>query len=99
VRVEVQQSGGLAGLTREGSFETTGLPSAEAAEADTALRSLLDEPTPAAPPPPDRFRYQLTITDGEATHHLAVNEQAVPAALRPLLRDAIAHGDIRPRDR
>jgi hypothetical protein len=94
VRVHVERSGGLADIPRRGSFDTTGLAPDEATPVDAALRGLLDQPEPAGPPTPDAFTYRLAITDGEATHHVAVRERDVPETLRPLIRSAIASGDV-----
>jgi hypothetical protein len=43
----------------------------------------------ASSPPPRHgggaFRYDITVTDGDRTHHVVLAEEAVPPPLRPLI--------------
>jgi hypothetical protein len=89
LQVELERSGGFAGVTLHASVDTATLPPAEA---DT-VRRLVDQadldalarrpPTPSRAP--DRFQYDLTVTRGGRRQHLSLGETAVTPELRPLL--------------
>jgi hypothetical protein len=89
VRVELERSGGFAGVTLRASLDTAELPAAEA----DAVRRLVDRADldalarrpPAPTRMPDRFQYDLTVTRDDRRQHLSVGEAAVTPELRPLL--------------
>jgi hypothetical protein len=89
IRIELERSGGFAGVSLHASVDTSTLPPDEAREiarlvdqvdfADLARR----RPRPARGA--DRFQYDLTVQQGAARHQLSLPESAVPAELKPLL--------------
>lgn len=82
MRVEVVRRGGLAGIPLRGSVET-----ADKA-ASVALHRLGGGST--APPHPDGFQYELS-SDGRS---VVLNENDIPAALRPLIDAALSQGTL-----
>ena len=65
---------------------TTDLPDEEAARAEQAVTRLLDEPSAASAPQPDRFCYEITVPERGAS--ITVAEQDLPDDLRPLIEMA-----------
>jgi hypothetical protein len=85
-RVELERSGGFAGLSLRASVDTAGdQPEAawvEEALSGVDLAALAGEPSP---PAPDRFVYRLAVDRDGQRHEMAFGEQDLPAALRPLV--------------
>jgi hypothetical protein len=86
MRVEFRRSGGIAGIDMTANVDAREL-SAEQAQ---LVAELMSPGTAPAPPPggagaPDRFSYELTVTDGERTRTYDWQEAEVPEAVRPLL--------------
>ena len=83
MRVQVERSGGFAGLTSRRAVDASELP----AELERHARALLDDSAPAAPSetkPPlgaDRFQYRVRVSDGERVAERVGNE----GQLRPEL--------------
>jgi hypothetical protein len=94
IRIELERSGGVAGVSLRASIDTSTIPPDEAQEiarlvdridfADLARRQHL--PARGA----DRFQYDLTVQQGAARHRLSVPEGAVPTELKPLLEHLVA---------
>jgi len=90
MRITFERTGGLAGMTVSGEVDTASLPPEEA----QALREMVeaagvfDLPSKPASPAPgaDRFRYTLTVEDGERRHTVEVAEAGASDALQALLR-------------
>jgi len=89
MRIAFERSGGLAGLRRAANVDIAALPPDEARElralTDAARVFELPADMPAPRPGADRFRYRLTIEDGDRRHTVDVDEAAAPENLRPLL--------------
>jgi len=93
VRVEVERSGGFAGMVTRRVLDAADLAPEEAgelrrlvADADVAgLTQRLAEAPPAAGRGADRFQYDVTVHQGEQVHHVTVRDGSVPAELQPLL--------------
>jgi hypothetical protein len=96
IRVEVERSGGFAGIVTRRSADTADLPPDAAAElrglvAGLDLAGLEQRPagaTGASAPPAggaDRFQYDVTVDDGQHVHRFTVQDGSVPPELQPLL--------------
>ncbi len=89
-RVEVERTGGFAGLVTRRSADTRSLPPEQAREL-TRLVGELDlaagqgdaQPGRSVP---DGFSYDVLIVAGDAQRRLQARDPDVPAPLRPLLR-------------
>jgi IMP dehydrogenase/GMP reductase len=90
MHIQVVRRGGIAGVTLRGEAD-----SAEVAGADVEeiLRSL-PSGRPESPGRPDRFRYEITVTDGERSQTAHFAEDELPTGLRPLVGAALAHGTV-----
>ena len=95
-RIELERTGGLAGVPVRVQV---------GADDDDAARwtSLLEgvdlgglQPTGTSAGT-DRFSYALRIEVGEAVHDLRCGEGALPAQLRPLVRELVRRGRAGPR--
>lgn len=90
MRLHLSRTGGFGGLRQAASVDEASLGLEEreelrrlVAEADLwSLPSELVAPSPA----PDRFRYRLTVEEGERRREIRVGEEALPDGLRPLVR-------------
>jgi hypothetical protein len=90
VRIYFERTGGIAGMTMATTFDSATLSVDEANQ----LRQLIDTADffhlppnfSSLPPHPDRFQYKLTIEESGKCHTVVVNEEAVPEALRPLIK-------------
>jgi hypothetical protein len=47
-----------------------------------------------SPGRPDRFRYEITVTDGERSQTAHFNEDELPKSLRPVVDATLAHGTL-----
>jgi hypothetical protein len=92
MRITYARSGGFAGVRRPPvELDTATLPNDEAraweklvAQADFFA---LPASIPSRGPQADRFNYTITVRqEGGAEHTVTVSEEAVPDALRPLLK-------------
>lgn len=89
MRLTWTRSGGVAGWQRTTTVDEARLLPEEAAR----LRELVEQAgffqLPAhlvtSQPQPDRFQYELTVEDDTRRHTIHVDEQSLPATLRPLL--------------
>ena len=89
MRVEFERSGGFGGLRRVCTVDEGTLPP----EAARQLRDLVhgarffDLPAEirASQPGADRFRYRLTVDDGERRHTVDLDEAAAPDGVWPLV--------------
>ena len=92
MHIQVVRRGGIAGVTLRGEADSAELAGA-GGDAEALLRSL-----PAGQPPsggrPDRFRYEITVTDGGRSQTAHFNEDELPESLRPVVRAALAHGTL-----
>ena len=89
IRLQLVQSGGLAGLTLVTDIAVDDLPPDDAAAVRRALDTV-DLPALAAQPPPppagpDRFSYELTVDRAGERRCVKLQEPGVPDELRALL--------------
>jgi hypothetical protein len=89
LEVELEQSGGFAGIRRRTTVNTAELSADEAARLSELVDQLdLEQLVRRQGGPaqhPDQFQYDLTVTRGGRQYRLRLNESDVPAEVRPLL--------------
>jgi emfourin len=82
VRVEVQRSGGFAGLSRVTAVDTANLPPADARDIEERVRTIdfdaAGRQTAAAEPRPDAFQYDVTIADGDSHRKVTLRDPTPP---------------------
>jgi hypothetical protein len=87
VRIEVERSGGFAGIRSSRSVDTNRLTAPEAAEwqrlVDAADLAALEGP--ARNPAPDRFRYVISIDDGDRRRRATLDEEDLNHGRRELV--------------
>ncbi len=93
LHIELERSGGFAGITLHSAVDTDALPPDQAAELER-LATAADIPALAArsgPPvgAPDRFQYSIALTRDGTTHRLLVGESQVTPELRPLIEHMV----------
>jgi tagatose-1,6-bisphosphate aldolase len=89
MRIDIERSGGFAGISQSHSVSTDQLP-VEQAE---TLRQLVDASDfyelpsviPTAGPERDPFQYKITVESERGTHTVQAGEAAVPPSLQPVL--------------
>lgn len=89
MQITFERSGGFAGIGMVKVFDTDALSTEEANQ----LQKLIEEADFFDLPSningsnsrPDRFQYKLIVEDEDRQHAVVVNEQNVPANLKPLL--------------
>ena len=91
MHIQVVRRGGIAGVTLRGEADTAELAGA-GGDAEELLRSL--PARPAGPGRPDRFRYEITVTDAGQSRTAHFNEDELPQSLRPVVNAALANGTI-----
>ena len=91
MHIQVVRRGGIAGVTLRGEADTAEL--AGAGDAEDLLRSL-PSGHPAAPGRPDRFRYEITVTEAGRSQTAHFNEDELPESLRPVVHAALANGTV-----
>jgi len=92
MRIQVVRRGGIAGVTLRGEADSAELAGA-VGDAEELLRSL-PAGQPESPGRPDRFRYEITVTDGGRSRTSHFNEDELPESLRPVVHAALAHGTL-----
>ena len=89
MRIEIERTGGFAGLSMTAAVDIDDLPAEEAAVLHAALAAARFFELPARiegdAPGADRFHYQLTVIEPDRRHTIQAGESALPAALRPLV--------------
>jgi len=91
MHIQVVRRGGIAGVTLRGEADSAGLAGA-GSDAEELLRSLPSGP--ASGGRPDRFRYEITVTDGGQSRTAHYAEDELPESLHPVVRAALAHGTL-----
>jgi hypothetical protein len=89
VRIRLVREGGLAGISRAAVVDTETLDPHRAKELHRLVEAadLASLPQPSrAPEGRDRFRYFLTVDDGQRSHEARFNEEDAPETLRDLIR-------------
>jgi hypothetical protein len=92
MHIQVVRRGGIAGVTLRGEADSAELAGADG-RAEELLRSL-PAGRPSSPGRPDRFRYEITVTDGGRSRTAHFGEDELPESLRPLVKAALAHGTV-----
>lgn len=92
MHIQVVRRGGIAGVTLRGEADTAELAGA-GGDAEELLRSL-PSGDPAAPGRPDRFRYEITVTEAGRSQTAHFNEDELPESLRPVVHAALASGTV-----
>jgi hypothetical protein len=92
MHIQVVRRGGIAGVTLRGAADSAELADADG-DAEELLRSLPSGP-PAFPGGPDRFRYEITVTEGGRSRTAHFGEADLPESLRPLVDAALANGTV-----
>lgn len=92
MHIQVVRRGGIAGVTLRGEADTAEL-AATSGDTEKLLRAL-PSGDPAAPGRPDRFRYEITVTDGGRSQTAHFNEGELPEGLRPVVDAALARGTL-----
>jgi hypothetical protein len=91
MHIQVVRRGGLAGVTLRGEADSAELAGA-GGDTEEVLRSLPSGP--ASPGRPDRFRYEITVTDAGQSRTSHFNEDELPESLRPVIHAALANGTV-----
>jgi hypothetical protein len=96
VRISVERSGGVAGLTLAASVDADALPAPLAATAAALDWGALGGPV--APGRPDAFSYRFDVEHaGGQRSQVVLGDGAVPDDLRPLLDELLARArPVRP---
>jgi len=92
MHIQVVRRGGIAGVTLRGEADTAELAGV-GGDTEELLRSL-PSGDPVAPGRPDRFRYEITVTDGGQSRTAHYAEDELPESLHPVVRAALAHGTL-----
>ncbi|MGI9145230.1 MAG: protealysin inhibitor emfourin [Chloroflexota bacterium] len=95
MQIRVTRTGGLVGIPLCGEVDTTELLPDQTRLAEDALRTLQDPDPGAVPHHADGFQYEIAfaLADG-APRSVLIDETEVPAALRPIIATAMAHGSL-----
>lgn len=94
MKVEVARRGGLAGVVIRGAVETSDLTDLPREEIDALLGDLPFGRESIVPRHPDSFQYEVTIGDQAARRSAILDESEVPDKLRPVLKAALARGQV-----
>jgi hypothetical protein len=89
MKIDIERTGGFAGISQSHSISTEQLP----AEQAQTLRGLVDASDfyelpsviPSAGPERDPFQYKITVESERGTHTVQAGEAAVPPRLQPVL--------------
>jgi hypothetical protein len=92
MHIQVVRRGGIAGVTLRGEAETAELAGV-GGDTEELLRAL-PSGGPAAPGRPDRFRYEITVTEAGRSQTAHFNEDELPESLRPVVHAALANGIV-----
>jgi IMP dehydrogenase/GMP reductase len=91
MHIQVVRRGGIAGVTLRGEADTAELAGTGGAE--ELLRSM-PSGRPESPGRPDRFRYEITVTEAGRSQTAHFNEDELPESLRPVVHAALASGTV-----
>ncbi len=90
LRISIERTGGVAGITIAATIDTKDLPQDDAQK----LRQMVEEADffnlpskiTSRSPQPDRFQYELKAEQNGQQHTVTVSEEVMPAKLRPLVK-------------
>lgn len=88
MRISLVSSGGFTGQQLAASLDTDELPTAQVAEALTALKNLASSP-PTIPPGASSPRYRLTFADADEERTVELTESEIPPAVRPMVTELV----------
>jgi len=92
MHIQVVRRGGIAGVTLRGQADTAELGGV-GGDTEELLRSL-PSGDPVAPGRPDRFRYEITVTDAGRSQTAHFNEDEMLEGLRPVVKAVFDHGTL-----
>jgi len=98
MQLRIRRLGGIAGIPMRAEIDTAKMPTDEAAGVEAAVGNLAGH-TPAEPPRPDEFRYEITPLDGPEAAPVVVEEHEIPAPLKDPIKRAIGAAKPEPRQR
>jgi len=94
IHIDLERSGGFAGMSLRGSVDTSRLPPDEAGTiaelVDRVDFGALAAGAGAPARAPDRFQYDLVVRRGKERHALSLGESQVTPELRSLLDHLVA---------
>lgn len=86
--IQLDRTGGFAGISRKASFSTDSMPADEQQKLTALVNSCRFFETPStvrsANPGADQFQYKISVQSEQGTHSVQFPETAVPAQLAPL---------------
>jgi hypothetical protein len=88
--------GGIAGVRLRAELDTSELSPAHGARVEDAVRSLAGH-SPAEPPHPDAFRYEITQLEDPDSPVVSIEESNVPADLTGLIEHLDRTGEVEGR--
>ncbi len=90
MRIEIERSGGFAGMRMHTTIDTETLPSEQAKELESLVdaSSFFELPATVSTPPSgaDRFNYKISIEAEGKKHTVETSDEVAPDSLQPLLR-------------
>lgn len=89
MKIDFIRTGGFAGIRLAGSFDTQQLLPEQGSTLDKLIIDSgffsLPEEIQQNTPGPDRFEFQISISTGQQSHSIKVNDAVMPESLRPLV--------------
>src|SRR5882672_97420 len=90
MRVRFERSGGFAGITLSGEFDSANLPPEQTAELNRLIEESRFFELPAVmrttQAGADRFQFTVSVDTGAQKHSIEFDEKSAPENLRPLLK-------------
>lgn len=88
--------GGIAGVRLRAELDTSELPPEHGARVEKAVRGLSGH-SPAEPPHPDAFRYEITQLEDPDAAPVSIDEHDLPPELQSLVEEAAKSAEIERR--
>jgi hypothetical protein len=98
VRLRIRRLGGIAGVTLKSEIDTDEMPAERAKSVEAAVGELAGH-TPAGPPRPDGFRYEITAPEEPDSAPIVLNEGEIPEHLRGAIEEAAGSAQPERRER
>src|SRR5882724_4052394 len=90
MRVRFERSGGFAGITLGGEFDSANLPPEQTSELNRLIEGSRFFELPAVirttQAGADRFQFTVSVDTGTQKHSIELDEKSAPENLRPLLK-------------
>lgn len=93
MRLQIRRSGGIAGVRLRTELDTAELPDEQGARIEDAVRGLSGH-SPAEPPHPDAFRYEIAQVEDPESPPVSIYEHELPPELKDLVERAARSGEI-----